>query len=383
MSRPVHAHYIDPLSHIWVSAAQQLGLRVGRDPLGYATTDGSGQLTIAPDDELDSDDCLAQIILHELCHALIEGEASFQRPDWGLHSDGVAATYGGDAVREEACLRLQAALLRPHGLRGLLGPTTEFRSFYDALPADPLDRQLSHAGDPALPLAWEGLRRASQLPFRRPIEAALQATAAIHAALGNGRPAAPAAAYDVALALGSGTPGRAAIWRHHPPAARHPSGLPLHDGLHGAPSSARCGDCGFAAPPLRGQGRWRCQFTATADTPARSVDQGAAACALFRPPLDCQQCAACCRHAYDLVPVKRREPAAVRHAELIEYKGRSLYLRRHPEKQRCAALAGPPEGPYGCTIYHDRPSTCRDFSAGSTSCLDARRRVGLESGPGR
>jgi Fe-S-cluster containining protein len=84
-----------------------------------------------------------------------------------------------------------------------------------------------------------------------------------------------------------------------------------------------------------------------------------------------------------LVPVKRREPAAVRHAELIEYKGRSLYLRRHPEKQRCAALAGPPEGPYGCTIYHDRPSTCRDFSAGSTSCLDARRRVGLESGPGR
>jgi len=32
---------------------------------------------------------------------------------------------------------------------------------------------------------------------------------------------------------------------------------------------------------------------------------------------------------------------------------------------------------YQCTIYDDRPRTCRDFTLGSNHCLTARRRVGL------
>ena len=49
---------------------------------------------------------------------------------------------------------------------------------------------------------------------------------------------------------------------------------------------------------------------------------------------------------------------------------------------RCAALAGGAlvDGAYTayhCTIYPDRPRTCRDFTLGSEHCLTARRRVGL------
>ena len=79
--RTVAARYVDPLSHLWLGAAKELGLSVRRSPHGYATTDGQGQLSIAPDGELDADDCLAQIILHELSHALVQGEGSFDLPD--------------------------------------------------------------------------------------------------------------------------------------------------------------------------------------------------------------------------------------------------------------------------------------------------------------
>ena len=108
--RSVAAHYIDPLSHIWLTAATELGLRVRRSPHGYATTDGNGSLSIAPDGDLDADDCLAQIILHELCHALVQGPSSFSMPDWGLSNDMEEAEKRGDFIREHACLRVQAAL---------------------------------------------------------------------------------------------------------------------------------------------------------------------------------------------------------------------------------------------------------------------------------
>ena len=32
---------------------------------------------------------------------------------------------------------------------------------------------------------------------------------------------------------------------------------------------------------------------------------------------------------------------------------------------------------YHCTIYDDRPKTCRDFTLGGEHCLTARQRVGL------
>jgi Fe-S-cluster containining protein len=98
---------------------------------------------------------------------------------------------------------------------------------------------------------------------------------------------------------------------------------------------------------------------------------------LHEGPLSCQSCAACCRHAYDLVPLGKREPARRLHPELVETDGNLVHLRRDPAGQRCAALSGPAQGPYACSIYADRPRTCRDFPLGGTTCLEARRRVGL------
>src|SRR3990170_1447195 len=128
---PTH-RYLDPLDQIWLSAARRIGLRTERSDHAYAATDGAGTLAIART-ALDADDCLAQMVFHEICHSLIEGEESFTRADWGLGSDS-----DRDAPREHACLRLQAVLAGQVGLRRLLAPTTDFRAFYDALPADPL-----------------------------------------------------------------------------------------------------------------------------------------------------------------------------------------------------------------------------------------------------
>ena len=51
-------------------------------PHAYATTNGRGVIGIGERDTLDGDDCLAQLILHELCHALVQGEA-LMRPGSG------------------------------------------------------------------------------------------------------------------------------------------------------------------------------------------------------------------------------------------------------------------------------------------------------------
>lgn len=99
----------------------------------YASYDGVGTLTLGDPASLDADDSLAQLVFHELCHALTEGPGSLTLPDWGLDN-----LTDRDLGREHACLRLQAALLDAHGLRGFLAATTDFRVYYDALGADPL-----------------------------------------------------------------------------------------------------------------------------------------------------------------------------------------------------------------------------------------------------
>lgn len=394
MTRAVDARYVDPLDHIWLTAAAELGLQVRRSTQGYATTDGRGGLAIAPAEELDPDDCLAQIILHEICHALVQGEENFNKPDWGLVNDSDSAQYKGDTVREQACLRVQATLLRRYGLRRLLAPTTDFRALYDALPRDPMaavspgpvpkagaaEAATADAADPALALAVEGLGRAARPPFRKPLHRALRATAELHRLVSK----VPAADYDATAALtaaaGENDP-KVVLWRRAPAPARHRSGLPMSDGIFSAPAGATCQSCAYAAPPAdkRRASSWRCQRSAAEDGPGLVIDPKAAGCALHSPNLDCQDCGACCRHAYDLVPFGRKEQVALSHPELVERRGKQLSIRRDPEKRRCAALAGPSLGPYGCTIYDSRPSTCREFTAGSSSCLDARRRVGWEA----
>ena len=192
--------YLDPLDQIWLATAQRIGLRIERSGEVYASTDGTGALRIGTGATLDADDCLAQMIFHELCHALVEGPGSFAKPDWGLENIDAR-----DVAREHACLRTQAALASQHGLRALLAPTTEYRAFYDQMseaplapltggaagdapPGDPVIIASGAAsgigpgvalGDPSVALAQAALARAHEPPWAPHLEAALRATAAI------------------------------------------------------------------------------------------------------------------------------------------------------------------------------------------------------------
>src|ERR1043166_3435986 len=96
--RDVTHRYRDPLDRIWLASAARLGLAVVRSSAAYASTDGRGTLHIGTPETLDPDDCLAQIVLHELCHALVQGDDSFAVADWGLDNETER-----DLEREWAC----------------------------------------------------------------------------------------------------------------------------------------------------------------------------------------------------------------------------------------------------------------------------------------
>src|SRR6266436_5429543 len=134
----------DAIERLWIDAAARLGLRVVRTPDAYATSDGRGTIAIGVGEALDVDDAVAQLIFHELCHAITQGEGALGQPDWGLDNTGPQ-----DVVREHACLRLQAHLADPHRLRELMAPTTEYRVYHDALPEAPL----ADGADPAIAVA--------------------------------------------------------------------------------------------------------------------------------------------------------------------------------------------------------------------------------------
>jgi hypothetical protein len=329
MSRVVSRVYRDPLEVVWLEAARRIGLVVERSPHAFASTDGKGTLTIGTAETLDADDSLAQMILHELCHALVQGPGAFERTDWGLDNE-----TDRDLTREHACLRLQADLLAPHGLARVLAPTTEHRAFYDALGPDPL----AGSGESAT-LARKARSRVDRPPFAPHLTSALEATRAIFAS---------ARAFAVEGDLG-------AVWSEPPP--RHPAGFPI---------GASAGSCGSCAWSTRVRGVLRCR-----PANARVRDEWPA-CDRFEAELDCQGCSACCRDAYDAVEISRREPMITRHPALVDRSNGRLRIVRAGD--RCAALEG--SGPYACTIYDDRPRTCREFEVGSDHCLDARRRVG-------
>jgi len=354
MNRPIDARYLDPADQVWLACAERIGLRVTRTPDAYATTDGRSSLAIGTAETLDADDCLAQMIFHELCHSLIEGEESFDKEDWGLDN-----TSTRDTIREHGCLRLQAHLAQRYGLRRVLAPTTDFRDYYDRLPADPLaDRHL-----PATQLAILAARRAALPPWGAHLGRALQATAAIANAVA-----------EVPPGKRTGPP---SLWELVDPApAPHPTGLP------GSRSSEPdgCGSCAwrFTAGPGRRVDRCR-----QADGARVAPDWPR--CERWEPSLDCQECGACCRAAYDSVTVTRRDRVIELHPELIVDRGQYVELRRSGD--RCAALAGGRLAgesdessafvPFRCLIYPDRPKPCRDFENAGEHCLTARRRVGL------
>src|SRR5262245_61018581 len=246
MAREVTYRYIDPLTQVWLGTARRIGLRVIRTPDAYAATDGRGTLAIGDDATLDADDSLAQMIFHELCHSLVEGEQSFERADWGMDNTGPDHDW-----REHACLRLQWLLAGRHGLRGVFAPTTEFRAFWDQLAGD----VLADRSDPSVPAAIAGLRRAATPPWAPALDGALAATAQIA---------------EVAARFAGSSGAEPSLWRRvAPPPAPHPTGLPA------GTADARCGACAWRAGA-------RCRQA------NRGVDPAWPACERFEAALDCQ-----------------------------------------------------------------------------------------------
>jgi len=332
------------IDEIWRRAAARIGFEISRTHDAYATSDGRGRIAIGATATLDEDDAFAQLVFHELCHAITEGEAALREPDWGL--DNVPE----HVVREHACLRLQAWLADRFGLRAVMAPTTPYREYYAALPSDPSLLLAPSTGAPdgggAAARAAAACARLETSAWRVPIEEALAATAT---AIGIGTGAADAA-------------------------GAHPIGFQL------GPAGETCGSCAWVYEGGRGTPVTRCRQSAPANGDGARTARNHPACAHWEPAVDCRTCGACCREAYHSVTVSIRDPVVWLEPHLIVRHGARFEIRR--EGPRCAALRVEDDGPrYGCTIYENRPRPCREFEAGGRHCLDARRRVGLSAKP--
>ena len=102
----------------------------------------------------------------------------------------------------------------------------------------------------------------------------------------------------------------------------------------------------------------------------------------------CDTCGACCREAFDSVPVDDEDARRLAaHPQMIRVHDDGWRdLARVPSPlgrgTRCAALVGGGEGaPFRCLVYPARPTACRELAPGSEACLTARRRVGLSPWP--
>jgi hypothetical protein len=317
-----------PIEVIWRAAVARIGFSIVRTRDAYASSDGRGTIAIGVNETLDADDAFAQLVFHELCHAITEGEGALTTPDWGL--DDTAA----HVVREHACLRLGAHLAGRFGLRAPMAPTTDYRAYYDALAEDPLAGE----ADPATRIANAARARFDASPWRAPIEEALALTAALAG-------------------------------------VRHPIGAGW------GPAEQTCGGCAWFYLGGRGAPVGRCRQAAPIVGDGARTERSLRACARWEPPVDCHSCGACCREAYHSVTVSVRDPVVGLEPDLIVRHGHRFEIRR--EGARCAALkvGEPGSSPrYACTIYENRPKPCREFAAGGRHCLDARRRVGLSAG---
>lgn len=359
MSRIAHTQYQDPLDLLWLQAASQLGISVVRSDDVYASWDGKGTLTLASGPHLDADDCLAQMILHELCHLLVAGETGRTKPDWGVDN-----TSPRDLICEYATNRLQAALTQAYGLRQFLAVTTMWRRYYDALPLDPLEP----CSDAAQPRALAGWQRARLEPYRSVLHHALELTA------------------QIALALRGAAPADS-LWRTVQP--RHPTGFHLHH-----ETTHQCSTCAWVI--VRKDGRLQCRQTRKGCMPATCYLGNApgpltqaiftdeqAACERWEPklvPQDCYRCGACCHKGFDVVEVSASEMFTQRHPELIEVRSADRRVVPRPDG-RCVALTGDGStgAPYLCRHYDERPRSCRSFAQGGDACLVARQRCGIHS----
>lgn len=333
----------EAITALWISVAAEAGWQVIRTTSAYASSDGAGRISIGVDEALDADDAPAQLIFHELCHALTQGPGAWSRPDWGLSN-----TDARDVVAEHACLCVHVLLTSPFALRAAMAPTTEYRGYHDGL--DP--EILASSEEPA--------------PARARAALALPGNARLRDGIVRGL-AATRAALDEAAASGEGD------------GERHPLGFAW------GPADRSCGTCAWFYRGGRGPAVERCRQSARGEGDGQRTTYAARACERWEQPVDCQTCGACCREAYHSVTVSVRDPVVWKQPELIVRHGHRFELRR--EGPRCAALEDrraapqsvPPLPLFACTIYDDRPRPCREFEANGRHCLVARRRVGLTS----
>src|SRR3982751_5765688 len=258
MKRDLQSPLATPaIDEIWRRAVATLGLTLRRTDDAYATSDGRGGIAIGATEALDGDDALAQLVFHELCHAITEGESSLRKPDWGL--DNVPE----HVTREHACLRVQASVSDRFGLRAVMAPTTPYREYYAALPADPL--QPAAGDEDAVARALAACARFEASAWRGPIEQALQETAAAIGRAGDD--------------AGAG----------------HPLGFAL------GPTAETCGTCAWAYDGGRGIPVTRCRQSAPANADGARTVRSHPACAHWEPIVNCRTCGACCREAYHSV----------------------------------------------------------------------------------
>ena len=136
------------------------------------------------------------------------------------------------------------------------------------------------------------------------------------------------------------------------------------------PDRRTCGQCVWSRQRGPGPAVHRCVRAGWA-----RVSENEPACARFEGELDCLECAACCREAFDAVEVSARDPVRKLHPELVvKIDGR--YQIQRTQSNRCAALA---ETDWTCRIYEQRPRCCRDFERGGPNCVFARVRVGISA----
>ena len=95
----------------------------------------------------------------------------------------------------------------------------------------------------------------------------------------------------------------------------------------------------------------------------------------------CERCGACCatfRVDFSIMETQA-EGGAVPDGLALPVAARTCRLRGTDHlPPRCAALSGRVGERVACGIYEWRPAPCREFSAGSDACAQARRRHRLE-----
>ena len=97
--------------------------------------------------------------------------------------------------------------------------------------------------------------------------------------------------------------------------------------------------------------------------------------------LSCTRCGACCaafRVSFYWAESDRHPDGRVPQALTLQITPFHAAMRgTEKASPRCVALTGNIGQEVGCTIYAQRPSTCRGFVAGDARCIDARQRHGL------